>query len=102
MSRRPSMIATSVRRVLAPALRSCPPECGIVSMTEVEVSPDLQWVTVSISALKDSPSALAHLKEQTSRLRGLLKKLELHRVPFLRFKIDTRGESAERLDTLLR
>lgn len=102
-SKRPAMIGSVVREVVAPLLRECPPQCGIVSLTEVEVSADLSYATCLISALSENDQALAFLVSRLKELQTALgRTLQIHRVPKIRFRIDTRGQSAERLDALLR
>ncbi|ALM10000.1 MAG: hypothetical protein PeribacterA2_0627 [Candidatus Peribacter riflensis] len=97
------MIGSVVREVVAPLLRECPPVCGIVSLTEVEVSADLSYATCLISALFENDQALAFLVSRLKELQTALgRTLQIHRVPKIRFRIDTRGQRAERLDELLR
>ncbi len=95
------MLASEVRRLLGPALRECPPECGIVSLSEIEVSPDLSYVTAYVTALREPLMALAHLLEHTPELQHRLSALPLQRLPTLRFRLDERGDRASRIDTLL-
>lgn len=96
------MIASVVRETIAPALRDCPPACGVVSITDVEVSSDLSYATVLVSALREPEKALEALEEERPELQRLLgKRLQTHRVPRLRFRIDQTIERAERIDRLL-
>ena len=88
MSNRPAMIASTAREILAVALRECPPTCGIVSITRVEVSDDSGYVTVYISAFKNPELALASLDERVKPLRQRLRVLELRRLPILRFRLE--------------
>ncbi|MDO8468427.1 MAG: ribosome-binding factor A [Candidatus Peribacter sp.] len=101
-SRRPAMIGSVVREVVAPLLRECPHACGMVSLTEVEVSADLSYATCLISALASPDQAVAFL---TSRLKDLHtalgRTLQIHRVPKIRFRIDPRSERGARIDRLL-
>ncbi len=101
MSKRSKMLASSVREAIAPVLRVCPGECGIVSITEVEVSSEFSYATVHISALKEPVIALRFLEEQVPVLRKTLASLGLRRVPELRFRLDTRSERGSRIDRLL-
>ena len=95
------MLATEIREIIAPILRECPQECGIVSITEVEVSADYSYVTLLISALQHPEKALIFLKEQAKELQHRLGKLELRKIPVLRFRIDPRTEKGNRIDELL-
>ncbi|MFH0851856.1 MAG: ribosome-binding factor A [Candidatus Peregrinibacteria bacterium] len=102
-SKRPAMVGSVVRSVIAPFLRECPQACGIVSLTEVEVSSDLSYATCYVSALFDPQQAVTFLKEQIPELRSRLgKALQIHRTPLIRFRIDPRAERASRLDELLK
>ena len=96
------MVGSVVRAVVAPFLRECPQECGIVSLTEVDVSADLSYATCYVSALKDSRAAVHSLESRLPQLRTALgHALQIHRVPILRFRIDPRTERGTRLDKLL-
>jgi ribosome-binding factor A len=95
------MIASEVRRIVAPALRACPPECGVVTITEVEVSEDCSSVTVFLSALQRPDLALGSMEERRAELRHALRALELHRIPELRFSFDPRSAQGQRIEELL-
>lgn len=96
------MLETSARRIIAPVLRECPSACGIVSITEVEVSSDLSYATVYISALTNPEAALDFLEGRRRELQKLLGRLQTHKTPQLRFRIDRRSEQGGRLDALLK
>lgn len=96
------MLASVIREVIAPVIRDCPPECGIVSITDVTVSPEYSVVTVSISALREPKLALKFLSSRSRELRGLLGGLRLRKVPELRFTIDRIITQGDRIDELLR
>lgn len=101
MPRRPAMLASEVRKLIAPVLRECPPECGVVTITEVDVSPDSSVITVRVSALKQHPMALAFMQERKGALRCALKALHMHRIPELRFALDLRSEQGSRIEKIL-
>ncbi len=101
MSKRHKMLASSVRDAIAPVLLRCPRECGIVSITEVELSPEFSYATIYVSALMEPDIALAFLQSQVPSLRKMLSSLALRRVPELRFRIDHRSEKGSRIDALL-
>lgn len=101
MPRRPEMLASEIRKLIAPVLRECPPECGIVTITEVEVSPDSGVITVRVSALKEHAAALRFMEERKGQLRHALKALHLHRLPELRFEGDLRSEQGSRIERIL-
>ena len=102
MSHRPSMLASSVREIIAPVLRECPPDCGIVAMTEVGVSSDLSFATVYVTALKNPDAALKFLESRKHEFQKRLARLETHKTPTLRFRLDRRSEEGNRLDELLK
>lgn len=95
------MLGSSVREIVAPVLRECPPECGIVSITGVEVSSDLSYATLSLSALQNPEAALAFLEGKRRDLQKRLVALQTHRIPKLRFRIDRAGEQGARIEKLL-
>ena len=96
------MIGSVIREVVAPLLRECPHECGIVSLTEVEVSADLSYATCFVSALMVPEQALTFLTSKTKELQPpLAHALQIHRIPKIRFRIDPRTERGSRIDQLL-
>ena len=101
MARRLPMLASSIRAVVAPVLRECPQECGIVTITEVDVSADLSYVTVYISAFRETKVALAFLESRRSEFRKRLGALQTHKTPLLRFRVDRTIEEGNRIDALL-
>ena len=101
MGKRPKMLASVVREVIAPVLRSCPSECKMVSITEVEVSEDFSYATVYISALESQKEALQYLEKQLPSLKKTLGKIHRSRVPELRFRLDPRTERGGKVDELL-
>jgi len=96
------MLASVVRDIIAPVLRECPSECGMVSITEVEVTDDFSYATVYISALKEPELALKFLEGKLFELTRSLGQLYRKRIPTLRFRLDYRTERGGRIDELLR
>jgi len=96
------MLASVIREIIAPVLRECPQECGIVSITRIEVSEDLSYATAYISALHEVNAAIAYLQEHRGELQKKIgKAISVRRVPQLRFRFDEEGARATRLDELL-
>lgn len=96
------MLASVIREIIAPVLRECPPACGIVSITEIEVARGYGHVKVSVSALRELETALAFLESRKKELRGMLaSKLSLRSVPTIGFRMDLSGERGDRIDRLL-
>jgi ribosome-binding factor A len=76
-----------------------------VSVSDVEVSRELDWATVWVTALlpDQSKDAVKGLKELAVEFRrSLSRSMRLRRVPELRFKYDDSVDKGERIDTLLR
>ena len=102
LSRRTAMIGSEVRTLVAPVLRECPPECGMVAITEVSVAERLESITLYISSLKHPDLALTFLQKQSGALRQRLLPLGLRRLPVLHFRLDVRSERGARIEELLR
>lgn len=90
-----------IRSIIAPVLLTAPRECGIVSITEIVLSPDAEHITVYISALKEVERALQYVVGKRRNLQRSLSQLDKKRVPTLRFAIDERTERGARIDALL-
>jgi ribosome-binding factor A len=82
------------------------PRVGLVTITEVETSPELDHARVYITALGDEEekaAALAGLQSAAAFIRGQLgRRLHLRRIPELHFEIDRKLENALRIESLLR
>ena len=102
MGKRPKMLASVVREVIAPVLHLCPKICKMVSITEVEVSQDFSYATVYISALEKQEKALEFLEKQLPTLRRSLGKIHRNRIPEIRFRLDPRIDRGGRVDDLLK
>ncbi|KRE93751.1 ribosome-binding factor A [Frateuria sp. Soil773] len=75
-----------------------------VSVSDVEVTRDLDWATVWITALQpeQAPVAMKALKELAVEFRRSLSRgMRLRRVPELRFKYDDSVDKGERIERLL-
>ncbi len=101
MSKRTQMLGSVVREIVAPALKTCPPECGIVTITTVDISSDSSYATVYVTAFKEPEKALEHLQEQRHELQRRMGKMERARIPLLRFRIDHSADEGNRIDELL-
>lgn len=76
-----------------------------VSVSDVEVTRDMEWATVWVIALQPEQSTVAMkaLKELGGEFRHALSQtMRLRRVPELRFKYDDSVDKGERIDQLLR
>ena len=76
-----------------------------VTVSDVEVSPDLKHATVYVQTLADDEQAadvLAGLRSAAGFIRSRLgRELRLRRIPELRFQIDKTHERAARISQLL-
>lgn len=76
-----------------------------VSVSDVEVTRDLDWATVWVTALLPDQSAVVvkALKELAPEFRhALSQSMRLRRVPELKFKYDESVDTGERIERLLR
>lgn len=101
MTKRTERLEPSVRKIIAPILRECPAECGIVTITEVDLSPDLSYATIYVSALRKPDTALEFLESRQRELQKQMGKLQTHKTPKVRFRIDTTAEQGSRMEKLL-
>ncbi len=107
--RRADRVAGLVRVHLAELLRDLGDErLSTVVVTDVDVSDDLSVATLSVRALTGDSDAKAQkvllraLEHASSRLkRGLGSRLELRKLPELRFKYDLGHDAVRRVDALL-
>lgn len=101
MKKRTDMLESSVRQIIAPILRECPQECGIVAITEIELSSDLSFATVYVSALMHPEAAMEFLDSRQRELQRRMGELKTHKTPQLRFRLDQRSEKGSKIDQLL-
>jgi ribosome-binding factor A len=107
---RPERVAQFMRREIAEILEhrlNDPRLAGrVVSVTDVEVTPDLSFARVFVSVLEDGPErerALAALQSAAGFVRHLLsERLDLREVPEIRFVHDSSIERGARVEELLR
>jgi ribosome-binding factor A len=105
---RPERVANAMRREVADILENQlrdPRVSGMVSITDVEVNPDLSAARVFVSVLHTEQrdgvlQALAHAAPFIRR--QLAPRLGLREVPEIRFLADTSIERGARVDELLR
>jgi ribosome-binding factor A len=94
MSHRKDQIESLLQRAVAQVLQrglADPRIKGIISVTEVDVSPDLRNATVSVSILPEQHEALTMhgLRDATLHIqRQVNKQLALRAVPHLTFEVD--------------
>jgi ribosome-binding factor A len=104
---RPDRVADQIRSELASLLARevHDPGVGFVTLTRVQVSPDLQTARVYYTALGDEPARAASgraLDRATPFLRRQIgSRLRLKRTPELRFVVDEAIAGQDRIERLL-
>ncbi len=104
---RPERVAQFLKREISLILRNKvnDPRIGFVSLTDVEITPDLKYAKIFVSILgdeKSKKSSMLGLKSATSFVRGELGKiLELREVPQLHFERDNSLERGSQIISLL-
>jgi len=76
---------------------------GLITVTEVDCSPNLEQARIFVSVLPDKlyGTALKRLRRGTGFLRKKLGKLNLRTIPKIIWKIDAREKYAAEIDKLL-
>jgi len=97
-----SLIARNVMDIVSFELKD--PNIGFVSVNEVSLNRDNSLATVYVSFLE--PGNYKKRLEELSKAKGyirtsLAKKMDLYKVPELRFELDRTLEDAKHLDELL-
>jgi ribosome-binding factor A len=105
-TRRTSRVGENVRDALAQILRTdVTVDIGWVSISEVEVSPDLHYARVYMTGLKEEETkkAVEELRRVAGQIRHHLgKRIHLRYTPELDFRYDETAMRALRVETLLR
>lgn len=108
MSIRTERVAGEIQKALANPLKAISDEisAGLVTVTEVRLSPDLQTARIYLSVYggKRTPAeVLDHIEQHaTGRLRHHLSKaMRLRYSPQLRFYIDDSLDRAQRIEAIL-
>ena len=106
MSERMRRVNEAVRQVLAEALPELKdPRIGLVTVTGVDTTPDLQHATVYVSVLGSSrkrKSSLQGLEAAHGLLQGrLARELRMKRTPQLTFEYDPSVERGVRMSQLI-
>jgi ribosome-binding factor A len=110
LSRRTEKVNDLIQSVLADLLRTRVKHPvltdAIISIVEVDVSPDLARATVHVGVIGDEfepDEVLEALRRSEPFLhREMVRELHLRRVPRLRFRYDGTAEEADRLTALMR
>ena len=106
---RPDRVGDQIRQVLSELLSRGTvhdPGIGFITLTRVKVSPDLQMARVYYTTLGDEP-ARRETAKALERATGFLRRhvgerLELRRVPELKFQFDESVMHQDRVEQILR
>ena len=104
---RPERVAEVIKREISQILRErvSDPRIGFVSITDVELSPDLKNAKIFVSILgdeKQKKGSLAGLKSANRFIKGELgERLKLRYVPDLRFVYDESLERGSRIISMM-
>lgn len=105
---RKSRVNAELHRELAALIRSelTDPRVALVTVTHVDMSPDLRNARVLVSLLGDDATlaiAVKALNHASGKLRhGIGKRLKLRLVPMLHFAADTQLREADRVSALIK
>jgi ribosome-binding factor A len=105
--RRPERLGQEIRIVLAEVIarQVKDPRIGFVTVTRVELTPDLHHARVYVSVLgspEEQESSIEGLSSAAGFLRReIVHRLDLRRAPELAFILDHGAEAAERIEMLL-
>jgi len=108
MSRRTDRVGDAIHHAIAEMLlrEIKDPRIGMVTVTAVEVSPDLHLARVFFSVIGDESArarSLAGLESARGYIRGrLFRQLKLRVAPEVQFEFDPSFERAETVSRLLR
>jgi len=108
MSRRVERVGEAMRDAIAELLTReiKDPRVGMVTLIDVEVTPDLRHARIHFSCMGDEEArrrSLAGLQSAAGFMRGqLARRLRLRYAPDLTFVPDTTAEHAARLSSLLK
>ena len=98
------LIRDEISRLLLREIRD--PRIGFVTITGVNLTPDLQQARVFVSVLGEAPARTASLEALQSAAgfmqRSLFRTLSLRRSPNLTFVLDDSMERGERIERVLR
>jgi len=103
MTHRIEQVESTLRKALAQVLQrkiSDPRIRGMVSITDVDVSPDMKQATVAVSVLPEeyAKRTLAGLKAANRHIQSEVKKLvALRLVPHLKFELDSSLKQADKV-----
>lgn len=96
-----SVLAREISTIVSQEIKD--PRIGFVTITDVEVSPDLKTAYVYFSSLDDKKTGLATLQRAKGYIRSVLAhRVRIKVVPDIVFKIDDSYENRKKLDELFK
>ena len=105
MSTRQEKVNSLIQQLISQYLVEEKPEgiTGLLTVTAVNVSPDLEHAKIFISALgQDTKAVIAILKNYIYDIQGMLyQKLEMKKIPRIVFISDSSGEHAGKITKML-
>ena len=105
-TRRTSQVGATIRDALVDVFRRDLKDfnLGMTSVTDVEVSPDLQYARVFLSGLteEETRATIEKLQERKGRIRSLLgQRIRMRYTPELDFRYDETTMRAGRIESIL-
>lgn len=105
-TRRTSQVSAMIRDALVDVFRRDLKDValGMTSVTDVEVSPDLQYARVYVSGLTEDETraTVEELQQRKGRIRSLLgQRIRLRYTPELDFRYDETTMRASRIEAIL-
>ncbi len=74
---------------------------GLITITDVVVTPGLEFARVYVSTLKNNPEIADELNAKSKKFTfQLSKKISMRKMPEIKFMYDDSGEKYERIDLL--
>ena len=96
-----SLIARNVKDIVSYEIKN--ENVGFMTITNVEVSSDHSYCTIFVSFLNNAKNSLDTLNRARGFVRSrLAKKIQLRRVPEIRFVLDDTFERQQRLENLIK
>ncbi len=96
-----SLIARNVKDIVSYEIKN--ENVGFMTITNVEVSSDHSYCTIFVSFLNNAKNSLDTLNRARGFVRSrLAKKIQLRRVPEIRFVLDDTFERQQRLENIIK
>ncbi len=94
-----SVLAREISNIVTQEMRD--PRLGLITITNVVVSPDLKVAVVFFSSLQDKSGTLEVLSKAKGYIKSILaNRVVMKSIPDLKFEIDDSYENSQRIDEL--